>query len=95
VVEAIRTVANNKPFFDSNIIAEKGTSSGDEIVLSKREKQILQLIGVGNTSVEISEILSIGKSTVDTHRKNILKKLNIQGKTDLLRFAVERKYDFD
>jgi two-component system nitrate/nitrite response regulator NarL len=95
VVEAIRTVANNKPFFDSNIIAEKGTSSGDEIVLSKREKQILQLIGVGNTSVEISEILCIGKSTVDTHRKNILKKLNIQGKTDLLRFAVERKYDFD
>jgi len=95
VIEAIRSVAKNEPFYDSNIIAEKGTNAEDEIVLSKREKEILRLIGEGNTSMEISEILGIGKSTVDTHRKNILKKLNIQGKTDLLRFAVERKYDFN
>ena len=48
----------------------------------------------GKTSQEIAEILFIGKTTVDTHRKNIIKKMNIHGKTDLIRFAVERKYDF-
>ena len=94
VVEAIRTVARNETYFDSTIIAEKIGFTQEEILLSKREKEILRLIGEGKSSNEISEILEIGKSTVDTHRKNILKKLNIQGKTDLVRFAVERKYDF-
>ncbi|WP_026976441.1 response regulator transcription factor [Flavobacterium tegetincola] len=95
VVEAIRTVAQKQTFFDSNIICEKSSSTNEEVLLSKREIEIVHLIGEGKTSAEISELLFIGKSTVDTHRKNILKKLNIRGKTDLLRFAVERKYDFD
>ncbi len=94
VVKAIRTVAENGTFFDKTIIAEDLGANPEEIVLSKREKEILQLIGEGKSSNEISEILEIGKSTVDTHRKNILRKLNIQGKSDLIRFAVERKYDF-
>ena len=95
VVEAIRTVAKKESFFDDTIISDKNTLTHEEIVLSNREKEIVKLIGEGKTSVEIGEILFIGKSTVDTHRKNILKKLNIHGKTDLLRFAVERKYDFN
>jgi two-component system response regulator NreC len=95
VVEAIRTVAQKKLFFDTNIISDKSKSTQEEILLSKREIEIVRLIGEGKTSAEISDILFIGKSTVDTHRKNILKKLNIHGKTDLLRFAVERKYDFN
>jgi two-component system response regulator NreC len=95
VVEAIRTVAQKKLFFDTNIISDRNTSSHEEILLSKREIEIVRLIGEGKTSSEISEILFIEKSTVDTHRKNILKKLNIHGKTDLMRFAVERKYDFN
>lgn len=95
VVEAIRTVAQKKFFFDTSIIGEKNTSTHEEILLSRREIEIVRLIGEGKTSTEISEILFIGKSTVDTHRKNILKKLNIHGKTDLMRFAVERKYDFN
>lgn len=95
VVEAIRTVAQNKTFFDENIISDRNAVTQEELVLSKREIEIVRLIGEGKTSAEISEILFIGKSTVDTHRKNILKKLNIHGKTDLMRYAVERKYDFD
>lgn len=94
VVEAIRTVANHQLFFDTNMLSDKSTSTTGEILLSKREQEIVKLIGEGKTSLEISEMLFIGKSTVDTHRKNILKKLNIHGKTDLMRFAVERKYDF-
>jgi two-component system response regulator NreC len=93
VLEAIREVHKNKTFFD-DAIATKDSITKDEIVLSSREKEILRLVGEGKTSQEIADILFIGKSTVDTHRKNIIKKMNIYGKTDLIRFAVERKYDF-
>jgi two-component system response regulator NreC len=93
VLEAIRIVAKNGSYFD-DAITTTDLVSKEEIVLSTREKEILRLIGEGKTSQEIADFLFIGKSTVDTHRKNILKKMNIQGKTDLIRFAVERKYDF-
>ncbi len=95
LIEAIRTVANHKTFFDTDIVVDKSSGNNDTIMLSKREKEILRLIGEGKTSNEISDMLFIGKTTVDTHRKNILKKLNIHGKSDLVRFAVERKYDFN
>jgi two-component system response regulator NreC len=93
LVEAIRVVATGQTFFD-DAITSFDTASKEEIILSSREKEILRLIGEGKTSQEIADQLFIGKSTVDTHRKNILKKMNIHGKTDLIRFAVERKYDF-
>lgn len=93
LIEAIRKVAKGETFFD-DAITTLDTTSKEEIILSSREKEILRLIGEGKTSQEIADQLFIGKSTVDTHRKNILKKMNIHGKTDLIRFAVERKYDF-
>lgn len=93
VLEAIRTVAKGGVYFDDAITTHDSLTK-EEIILSKREKEILQLIGEGKTSQEIADTLFIGKTTVDTHRKNIIKKMNIHGKTDLIRFAVERKYDF-
>jgi len=93
LIEAIRTVAKNETYFD-DAISTKDNLTKEEIILSSREKEIVRLIGEGKTSQEIADILFIGKSTVDTHRKNIIKKMNIYGKTDLIRFAVERKYDF-
>ncbi|MEN2414566.1 response regulator transcription factor [Flavobacterium mesophilum] len=93
LIEAIRAVLSNETFFD-DAIAVKDELTKENILLSTREKTILRLIGEGKTSNEIAEELFISKSTVDTHRKNILKKMNLYGKTDLIRFAVERKYDF-
>lgn len=93
VLEAIRIVAKNGVFYD-DAITSKDTLTNEDIMLSTREKEILRLIGEGKSSQEIADLLFIGKTTVDTHRKNILRKLNIHGKTDLIRFAVERKYDF-
>ncbi|MEO0046682.1 MAG: Oxygen regulatory protein NreC, partial [Bacteroidota bacterium] len=61
---------------------------------SNREKEILQLIAIGKSSQEIAEALFIEKSTVDSHRKNMSKKIKIIGKTDLTKFALERKYDY-
>ncbi len=58
--------------------------------LSKREKEILDLISQGYTSQSISKTLFISKYTVETHRKNILRKLNFNSSTELVKFAVQQ-----
>ena len=94
VLTAIREVTTGKTFFDTAIHTENTGSHGHDVPLSKREMEIVKLVGQGKTSQEIADMLFIEKSTVDTHRKNILKKLNLQGKSELLRYSMERKYDF-
>ncbi|MEL6720884.1 MAG: response regulator transcription factor, partial [Bacteroidota bacterium] len=58
--------------------------------LSKREREILTLISQGYTSIGISQALFISKHTVETHRKNILRKLNFSSSTELVKFAVQQ-----
>lgn len=96
VLAAIRAVMQGETFFDSSIKpSEYKNHEGDaDTALSKREKEIVALVGQGKTSQEIADMLFIGKTTVDTHRKNILKKLSLHGKSELLRYSMERKYDF-
>lgn len=55
--------------------------------LGKREKAILKLMALGKTSGEISEELFIAKGTVDTHRRNIRKKLGVSSSYDLQKYA--------
>lgn len=93
LLNAIRTVDSGKTYFDDEICF-RDYNTKEEIKLSKREKEVLHLIGEGKTSQEIATYLFISKTTVDSHRKNIIQKINIHGKTDLIRFAVERKYTF-
>ena len=94
VLTAIRAVMNGETFFDSSIKPSVFKSENGDELLSKREKEIVALVGQGKTSQEIADILFIGKTTVDTHRKNILKKLSLHGKSELLRYSMEKKYDF-
>ena len=83
--KAIVAVANGETFFDPNVafnfmnnyIDDNVTvGKSNKIILSNREKEILSLIANGKTSKEISETLFIAKTTVDTHRKNMIRKLN-------------------
>ena len=94
VVTAIRTVMDGEDYFDATIKNTNVKRTEQDIPLSKREMEIVKLIGEGKTSQDIADILFIGKTTVDTHRKNILKKLSLQGKSELLRYSMEKKYDF-
>jgi DNA-binding NarL/FixJ family response regulator len=69
-------------------------SNIDQIVvskyrISKQEKEIIRNIIDGKTSKEIADVLFISKTTVDTHRKNIFKKLEISNSTSLIKFANE------
>lgn len=57
--------------------------------ISKQEREVIRLIINGLTSKEIGETLFVSKTTVDTHRKNIFKKLEISNSSSLIKFAHE------
>ncbi|AWI25728.1 response regulator transcription factor [Flavobacterium pallidum] len=91
--KAIRAVFLGHTFFDEAIIA-KDAMVNEGKILSARQKEILRLIGDGRSTEEISEALCISIETVKTHRKNIHRKINLHGKSDLIRYAIESKFDF-
>ncbi len=93
VLDAIRAVNQGHSYFVNETDNEYETPK-NELFFSSREKEILQLIAEGKSSQEIAETLFIEKSTVDSHRKNMSKKIKVIGKTDLTKFALERKYDY-
>ncbi len=59
--------------------------------LSPSELRVLKLIADGNTSNEIGELLFISRRTVESHRANISRKLELQGSLALVKFAIEHK----
>jgi DNA-binding NarL/FixJ family response regulator len=61
-------------------------------VLTIREKEILKLISEGKTSPEIAKMLYISSRTVEHHRANIMKKLNINNKADIIKYAIREGY---
>ena len=60
--------------------------------LSKREKEVLQLVVDGNTSREMADLLGLSPRTIDHHRSSLLKKLNKKNSIDLVNFAVRSGY---
>ena len=64
----------------------------DKEVLTKRERQIIKLIAEGETNAEIAAILSISCKTVEKHRSNLMKKLDLHNAAHLTKYAVENHY---
>jgi two-component system response regulator NreC len=59
--------------------------------LSPREREVLQLIAEGKTSREISEILNLSVKTVQSHRANLMQKLDLHDRGDLIKYAIQKK----
>lgn len=59
--------------------------------LTTREREVLQLTVEGHTNGEIAQTLKISVRTAETHRSNLMKKLNIHSQADLIRYAIKRK----
>jgi DNA-binding NarL/FixJ family response regulator len=72
-----------------NEFTSKDESFVNKFKISKQEKEIIKLIIDGKTSKEIADLLFISKTTVDTHRKNINRKLEITNSSSLIKFAHE------
>lgn len=100
ILKAIECVTEGKAYFDGELesfidkdaFAKAHTASHS--VLSKSERAILKLIAQNKTSSEIADLRFTAVSTVEKHRKNMMRKLGLSGKGELLRYAIERKYDF-
>jgi len=60
-------------------------------VLTPRERQIVRLIAEGRSSKEIAHRLQISVKTVDTHRSNLMRKLQLHSASKLVRYAIRNK----
>jgi DNA-binding CsgD family transcriptional regulator len=59
--------------------------------LTPREREIVQLLAEGKSSKEVAELLTISVKTADTHRANIMRKLDLHSVTELVRYAVRNQ----
>ena len=93
LITAITTVMQNKKYLSKNIDQKylKVINENDAVdgkTLSIRETEVLQLIAEGNSSKAIGEMLFLSSKTVDVHRNNIMKKLDLNTIPDLTKYAI-------
>jgi len=88
-----RVVLGERVFSKSvvSILQNKHWSSSDDenqIIITKREQEILNNVALGKTSIEIAGLLNISTRTVESHRYNLMKKLSVKNTAELVRYAV-------
>jgi DNA-binding NarL/FixJ family response regulator len=102
LIAAVESLSNHKSFFTpraadvtlgraradgrGGIVRELGRNR-----LTPREREIVQLLAEGRSSKEVAESLSISVKTADTHRANIMRKLDLHSVTELVRYAVRNQ----
>ena len=59
-------------------------------LLTDREKEVLQLLAEGRSNKEVATLLELGLSTVETHRSNLMQKLNLHNTAEIVLYAVRK-----
>jgi DNA-binding NarL/FixJ family response regulator len=103
LLHAILEVAGGRKYLDPKVLdtligseksrsvsGQKSFSGSDSGLLSVREREVLLLISEGKTSEHIARQLFLSVNTIDTHRKNIISKLNARNITDAVRMALQK-----
>lgn len=96
---AVEALSEHKPFFTSRVSqfvlegylegsGEGRVSLGQPSPLTPREREVLQLLAEGKSTKEASAALSISVKTAETHRNNLMRKLNLHSVSDLVHFAI-------
>lgn len=85
---AIATVMKGRIYLSEEAFRTLRKENESAIVLTRREKEVLELIADGMTNAEIAEKLFISVTTVDTHRKNLLAKFETKNTAALIKIAV-------
>ena len=97
LIEAIVKVYNGEKFYSREVTATmvesfnshtKPEPKKENIKLSRREFEILKLISQEQTTIEIAKELNISQHTIDTHRRNLLNKLNVRNTAGLIKYAL-------
>jgi two-component system, NarL family, response regulator NreC len=70
---------------------QRGGESGDSYeLLTAREREVLHLLAEGKSNKEVASILGLSLYTIETHRSNLLQKLNLKGTAELILYAVRK-----
>jgi two-component system, NarL family, response regulator NreC len=101
LIRAVKAVAAGNTFFSPAIAdmlfedyvlrLQRREVQDSYDVLTDREKQVLQLLAEGRTNKEVATALSLGLSTVETHRMNMMKKLGLRNTAEIVLYAVRKK----
>lgn len=99
LVEAIFEVIKGERVFSKSVvrlIQKKGSSSSEldssPIIITKREQEILDLVAKGKTSQYIADKLFISVRTVESHRYNLMQKLDVSNVAELIRYSIMRQH---
>jgi DNA-binding NarL/FixJ family response regulator len=96
---AIESILQDRPFFTptvTNMVLDtflnapkpKPPVSAETVPLSAREQEVVKLLAQGRSNKEVATLLGISVKTVETHRTNLMRKLNLHSITELVRYAI-------
>ena len=102
LVNAVEAVGRQRIFFTSSVAQvvlkrSLGRTDGQQpppaepVSLTHREREVVQLLGEGKSNKEVADILGISVRTAETHRSNIMHKLECGSLSDLVRYAIRNK----
>jgi DNA-binding NarL/FixJ family response regulator len=100
LLPAVRAVAAGKPFLSPAVTAvlvedyvrqlhARGLTDSYHL-LTDREKEVLQLLAEGRSNKDVAGLLDVGLSTVETHRANLMQKLNLHNTAEIVLYAVRK-----
>ena len=101
IVRAVGVVSKGRPFFSPQIsqslledyvrtLQQRGLQDSYEL-LTDREREVLQLLAEGKSNKEVATILDLSTYTVETHRTNLMHKLNLHNTAEIVLYAVRKK----
>ena len=89
--EAVLSPAITRLMLEDYLNHDTRRDRDDPNALSSREREVLQLIAEGKTSREIAEILNLSVKTVQSHRTNLMQKLDLHDRGELIKYAIQKK----
>jgi DNA-binding NarL/FixJ family response regulator len=101
LIPALRAVAAGRPFFSPSVtgvliedyvrqLQARGLTDSYHL-LTDREREVLQLLAEGRSNKEVAALLDLGVSTVETHRANLMQKLNLHNTAEIVLYAVRKR----
>jgi DNA-binding NarL/FixJ family response regulator len=103
LIDAIHAVMRDEVYYDREVLAVmtesltngNGSDGEAEVSLSAREQEVLFFVSKEFTNQEIAERMDISLRTVETHKRNLIKKLRVKNVVGLVRYAMENRYLLD
>jgi DNA-binding NarL/FixJ family response regulator len=100
ILPAVRSVVAGKPYVTPSIarvlledyirVLKQNNATDSYDLLTEREKEVLQILAEGKSNKEVAQLLNLSPHTVDTHRTNLMQKLNLHNTAEIVLYAVRK-----